>query len=142
DPRALFDALRRAAASADPVVPVDQISTQTNLINGLLRVELLLSVLSNGFGFVALILAGVGLAGLLVYSVTRRTNEIGIRMALGAAPGEVARMVLGDSLRLVGIGILIGLPCAYGVAQLLRGTLFGLKPADPSSAVLALILLS
>jgi predicted permease len=142
DPRALFDAIRRAAASADPNVPIDHLATQTSLIDNLLRTERLLSALSNGFGVVALILAGVGLAGLLVYSVSRRTNEIGIRIALGAAPAQVARMVLGDSLWLVGVGVLVGLPCAYAVARLLRTTLFQMQPADPISAGLALAMLA
>jgi macrolide transport system ATP-binding/permease protein len=141
DPRAVFDSLRSAAASVDPNVPLDRIVTQDGFIDGLLRTERLLSALSNGFGAVALLLAGVGLAGLLVYSVSRRTNEIGIRIALGAAPTEVARMVLRDSLWLVIAGILLGLPCAYGIAQLLRSILFDLKPADPASGAGALVLL-
>jgi predicted permease len=142
DPRALFDAIRRAAASADPNVPIDRLATQNALIDNLLRTERLLSALSNGFGVVALILAGVGLAGLLVYSVSRRTNEIGIRIALGAAPTQVARMVLGDSLWLVGLGIVVGVPCAYGVARLLSTTLFQMQPADPVSAGIALTMLA
>jgi predicted permease len=138
DPRAIFDAVRYTVATIDPSVPIEQIDTQTALIDRLLRAERLLSVLSNAFAIVALILAGVGLAGLLIYSVTRRTNEIGVRMALGAAPGQVAKMVLGDSLWLVMAGIMAGLPCAYAVARLLRGTLFDLQPADPTTAALAL----
>ncbi|MFM9587641.1 FtsX-like permease family protein, partial [Streptomyces caniscabiei] len=80
---------------------------------------------------VALTLAGIGLGGLLAYAVARRTNEIGVRMALGAAAGEVIRMVLRDSLWMVGTGILIGLPCAYAVAGFLKTALFGLEPLDP-----------
>jgi ABC-type antimicrobial peptide transport system permease subunit len=137
DPRALFDAVRHTATTIDASVPVGQ-DTQTALIDRLLIAERLLSILSNAFAIVALILAGVGLAGLLVYSVTRRTNEIGVRMALGAAPRQVAKMVLGDSLWLVAAGIIAGLPSAYAVARLLRGRLFDLQPADPATAALAL----
>ena len=112
------------------------------LIDGLLRTERLMSLLSNAFAAIALALAGVGLAGLLAYNVTRRTNEIGIRIALGAAPTQIARMVLSDSSKLVATGIAIGLSCAYLVARLLQKTLFALEPADPASATLALVLLA
>jgi ABC-type antimicrobial peptide transport system permease subunit len=142
DPRKVSETLLHTLAGVDANVTVDAVSTQTALIDGLLRTERLLSVLSNAFGAIALILAGVGLAGLLVYSVTRRTQEIGVRMALGAAPGQVAKMVLGDSLSLVTAGIVLGLPCAYAVARLLRSTLFDLQPADPITAALALAMLT
>ncbi len=138
DPRAIFGAVRHTVATIDASVPIEQIDTQTALIDRLLRNERLLSILSNAFAIVALVLAGVGLAGLLIYSATRHTNEIGARIALGAAPRQVAKMVLGDSLWLVIAGIIAGLPCAYAVARLLRGTLFDLQPADPVSAGVAL----
>jgi ABC-type antimicrobial peptide transport system permease subunit len=92
---------------------------------------------SGAFGLVALTLAAIGLGGLLAYAVARRTNEIGVRMALGAAAGDVIRAVLRDSLGMVGAGILIGLPCAYAVARLLKNALFGLEPMDPLTAVLS-----
>jgi predicted permease len=138
----LAQMVRRAAASIDPNVPVQEIRTQTALIDNLLRTERLLSFLSSAFGVVGLILASVGLAGLLAYTVARRRNEIGIRMALGAAPGDVVRMVLRDSLGLVGIGMLIGLPGAYGIGRYLEDTLFGLEPADPLTAAAALAVLA
>jgi predicted lysophospholipase L1 biosynthesis ABC-type transport system permease subunit len=141
-PSTLFDAMRHAAAGVDATVPIEQLATQTMLIEGQLRNDRLLSLLANGFGIVALLLSGIGLAGLLIYGVTRRTNEIGVRMALGAAPGQVARVVLSDSLWLVATGILLGLPAAYAVAQLLRGTLFDMNPTDPASALLAVATLS
>jgi predicted permease len=142
EPRGLYDSIRHAVAAVDANVPLEQMQTQTALIDELLHTERLLGILSNAFGIIALLLAGVGLAGLLVYSVTRRTNEIGIRIALGAAPGQVAAMVLGDSLWLVATGILVGLPCAYAVARLLGGMLFDLQPADPATAAISLSLLA
>jgi ABC-type antimicrobial peptide transport system permease subunit len=83
----------------------------------------------------------VGLVGLLGYVVARRTNEIGIRMALGASGGQVQRMVLVESVSLVGAGVLVGVPAAWAVARYLRSQLVGLEPTDPSTAVLALLAL-
>ena len=97
--------------------------------------------MSGAFGLVALTLAAIGLGGLLAYAVARRTNEIGVRMALGAAAGDVIRMVLRDSLWIVGTGILIGLPCAYAMTRVLKTALFGLEPLDPGTAALSLCVL-
>jgi predicted permease len=138
----LAQAVRRTAAAIDANVPVEEFRTQTALIDNLLRTERLLSGLSSAFGVVALTLAAVGLAGLLTYTVARRRNEIGIRMALGAAPGDVVRMVLRDSLLLVAIGVLIGLPGAYAIGRALESMLFGLEPADPLTAAVALAVLA
>jgi predicted permease len=142
DAQQLGQIVRRAAAAIDPNVPISDFQTQTALIDGLLRTERLLSVLSTAFGLVALVLASVGLAGLLLYAVARRRNEIGVRMALGAAPTDVVRMVLRDSLSLVAIGVLAGLPGAYAIGQLLKSTLFGLEPADPLTTASALAVLA
>jgi predicted permease len=141
DTRRLSEVVRRTVASVDPAVPLTEFHTQTALINRLLRTERLLGFLSGAFGLVALSLAAIGLGGLLAYAVGRRTNEIGIRMALGAAASDVIRMVLRDSLSMVGTGILIGLPCAYAVASMLKAALFQLEPFDPPTAVLSLLTL-
>ena len=136
-PGQLAAEVRRAVASLDPAVPVTEFHTQTGLIDRLLRTERLLAFVSGGFGLVALILAAIGLGGLVAYAVARRTNEIGVRMALGAAPADVIRMVLRDSLWMVGLGILIGLPGAYAIGGYLKSTLFELKPVDPLTAALS-----
>ncbi len=94
----------------------------------------MLSFASRAFGGIALILAAVGLGGLLIYAVTRRTNEIGIRMAMGAAPGDVARMVMRDSLWLVAGGVIVGIPAALAVARLLKSSLVGVEATDPWTA--------
>jgi predicted permease len=142
DSARLAEAVRNAIASVDPAVPMSQFHTQTGLIDRLLRTERLLGFASAAFGLVALALAAIGLGGLLAYAVARRTNEIGVRMALGAAARDVVLAVLRDSLGMVGAGILIGLPCAYAVARLLKTALFGLEPIDPWTAALALFSLS
>jgi predicted permease len=133
--------VRQAAAAVDPAVPLYELQTQGGLIDNFLLMERLLSVLSSAFSIVALVLAAVGWGGLLAYSVARRRNEIGLRMALGASPRKVTNMVLGDSLRLMAGGIIVGLPCAYALALLLRSMLYGLEPADPVTAAGALLVL-
>ncbi len=143
DLQQVTNAVRRVADSIDPDVPVFEVVTQTELADRrLLQSDRLLSILSSAFGVVALLLAAIGLAGLLAYAVARRTNEIGVRMALGAAPGDVVRMVLGDSLWMVAVGVLVGLPGAYAVGRLLKSMLFGLEPADPWTAAGALAVLA
>jgi ABC-type antimicrobial peptide transport system permease subunit len=75
---------------------------------------------------------------MMAYAVARRTNEIGIRMAMGASGREVRHMVFGDSLRMVGVGVFVGVPLAWGVGQYLESQLFGLDPIDPTTAAAAL----
>jgi predicted permease len=141
DSNHLAEMVRKAVASVDPAVPVTEFHTQTALIDRLLRTERLLAFLSGAFGLVALTLAAVGVGGLLAYSVARRTNEIGIRMALGAAKADVIRMVLRDSLWMVSAGIVFGLPCAYAVGRILNAALFRLQPLDPATMGLSLFTL-
>jgi predicted permease len=141
DSGSLAEAVRQTVASVDPAVPLTEFHTQTGLIDRLLRTERLLGFLSGAFGVVALTLAAIGLGGLLSYAVACRTNEIGVRMALGAAMSDVMRMVLRDSLWMAGQGILIGLPFAYLVGNALRTLLFNLEPLDPAAAGLALVAL-
>ena len=141
DSARLAEAVRKAVASVDPAVPLTEFHAQSELIDRLLRTERLLGFVSGAFGLVALTLAGIGLGGLLAYAVARRTNEIGVRMALGAAAGDVIRMVLRDSLGTVGAGILIGLPCAYAIGKVLKASLFGLEPFDPWTGALSLLAL-
>jgi predicted permease len=137
----LAQEVRKAVASVDPAVPLTEFHTQTALIDRLLRTERLLAFLSGAFGVVALTLAAIGIGGVLAYSVARRTNEIGIRMALGAARGDVVRMVLRDSISIIGAGIVLGLPCAYATGRILESELFRLMPLDPETAALSFVAL-
>jgi predicted permease len=145
DSSRLAEDVRRAIASIDPAVPVTEFHTQTALIDRLLRTERLLGFVSGAFGLVALALAAIGLGGLLAYAVARRTSEIGVRMALGARAGDVIRMVLRESLWMVGAGVLIGLPAAFAIGRTLRSALFRLEPLDPwtaASSVAALLVVA
>lgn len=123
-------AVRKAAAVVDPNAPLSEFHTQTGLIDRLLRTERLLGFMSSALGLIALTLSAIGLAGLLSYLVARRRAEFAVRMALGAAAADVVRTVLRDSLQLVGLGILIGLPCAYGAGWMLKSALFHVEPLD------------
>jgi ABC-type antimicrobial peptide transport system permease subunit len=115
-----------------PGVPVEVRALSAQVERSMVR-ERLMAVLSGGFGALALVLVSVGLYGLLACSVTQRTNEIGVRMALGAARGRVLRQVVGDAIRLVAAGVAIGVPAAWAASRLVSSMLFGLTPTDPAT---------
>jgi ABC-type antimicrobial peptide transport system permease subunit len=106
-------------------------------ISNSLTTERLIASLSSVFGFLATMLAVIGLYGVMAYTVTRRTREIGIRMALGAERGNVVWMVMREVLVLVAIGVGVGLPAALGLTRLVKTQLFGLTPNDPLTMTLA-----
>jgi predicted permease len=142
NPTALFPAIRAAVREIDPTLPVLNLRTQEEQIARISSEELLFARLSGFFGFVALALACVGLYGLMSYLVLHRTGEIGLRMALGALPGDVLRMILRESFVLVGLGIVAGCLAAYGGSRFIQSLLFGLSPADPLTyGAVALILI-
>ena len=134
----LSHAFRQVSTTIDPAVPVIAIETQTELIDGRLRSERLLSIFSDVFGLLALILSAIGLLGLLAYMVARRRNEIGVRMALGASRQQVAGMVVRDAFVLLTIGLAAGVPGAIVIGRALNHTLFNLSPLDPITGLLAL----
>jgi predicted permease len=137
----IFPAVRSAVREIDPALPVLDLRTQDEQIDRLHGQELLFAKLSGLFGGVALLLASVGLYGLMSHAVLRRTGEIGLRVALGALPGHVLRTVLGECLLLVGLGILAGIAAAFGAGRLIASMLFGVTPADPFTfCVVAVIL--
>jgi predicted permease len=138
DPAALSNRVRREIAAADPQLPVGGVDALTFLMRQSIQRERLLTRLAAGFGGFALLLAAIGLYGVMTYAITRRTNEIGLRVALGARQLDVVRMVLGDALRLVALGVVVGIPLAIGAAQLLRNQLHGIGATDPAALGVAL----
>ena len=134
--------VRRAIAATDAALTGDDIETLASLMRASIGQERLVARLATGFGALALLLAGVGLYGVLTYAVTRRTNEIGLRVALGAQQQDVVRMVLGDALKLMLIGVLVGAPVALAATQLLRSQLHDVHPADPIAIGTALVVLT
>jgi predicted permease len=140
-PGNLIDAIRRKVRSLDPNLPVFDIKTFEDQVNESVSQERLVATLSSFFGFFALLLASLGLYGVMAYSVARRTREIGIRMALGAQAGNVLRLVLTETLFLVLIGIALGLPAALAATRLTEGLLFGLTATDPFTIALATLVM-
>ncbi|HUI55996.1 MAG TPA: ABC transporter permease [Bryobacteraceae bacterium] len=132
---------RQAIEQADRGLPILQIQSATQQISRTLVTNRLTAELSAFFGGLALLLAAVGLYGVMSYAMARRTSEIGVRMALGATHTGVLRMVLRETLWLVGAGVAIGLPCALASGHWIAGSLFGLKPADGPTILLALAIL-
>jgi len=138
---ALVAAIRQEVRNLDPNLPVFNVNTFAEQINESVSRERLVALLSSFFGFFALLLASLGLYGVMAYAVTRRTREIGIRIALGARASNVLWMVLRETLWLALIGIVIGLPIALTTTRLTEGLLFGLTPTDPLTIVMATLVM-
>jgi predicted permease len=141
DPLAIASAVSEAVRQIDPDLPLFALRTQSMQIEQSLRSEQFLARMATLLGAVALLLCGIGLFGLLAYDVTRRTPEIGLRLALGAERRTVRWMVLRQSLLLTSVGLVIGIPAAIAGARVLRSLLFGLTPNDPSSFVVAAVIM-
>lgn len=131
DPHSALRSILQAVKSVDSRLPVSDVKTLNEQVNQSLIQERLVASLSSLFGVLALLLAAVGLYGLMTYAVNRRAGEIGIRMALGARRAQIAGMVLGETLRLVAIGLLIGIPAGIAGSRLIASELYGVKPDDP-----------
>ena len=131
DPEALQGIMRTAVAEVDRQQPIAFFSTMENLLKATTGFQLLVAGLTGIFAGVALLLTAVGIYSVLAYSVGQRTNEIGVRMALGASQNAVVALILGQGLRLVGIGLGAGLAFAAGASWLIRSLLFGVNPFNP-----------
>lgn len=137
--------LQDAIAAVDRNLPVREVVPLDDLLRRWLRDEELVARLAGVFGLLALVLAGVGLYGVTAFAVSRRTNEMGVRLALGAAPGGVLRLVLRDTLQLVAMGLGLGLILLVPASTLVRHLVYGLSPHDPAvvgSAVAVLVSVS
>jgi ABC-type antimicrobial peptide transport system permease subunit len=137
----MIAAVREAVRELDPDLPLFDVKTQSAQIEQLLSQESLFARLSSFFGLVALVLACIGLYGVMSYAVTRRTNEIGVRMALGAARRDVVGIVMKESMTPVVIGLVTGLLAALGVTRFISSLLFGLEANDPATISLAMLIM-
>ena len=135
DPASLTSAARSAIQSLDPQLPVANVRTMDDVMQAAESRPRFLTLLLGMFSALALSLAAVGIYGLMAYSVTQRTNEIGIRMALGAQPGNVLRMVLGQGMTLALVGMIAGLGGAFLFTRAMKAMLFGVTTTDPLTFV-------
>jgi putative ABC transport system permease protein len=142
DPAATLPAVRGEVQKLERNLPLTQARTMNELLAMSLFGARAGAILLACFGLLALLLATVGLYGVMSYSVSRRTREIGIRMALGAQGGTVLRLVLREGMTLVGFGVALGLVAALALTRLLASFLYGVSPTDPVSFIVIALLLS
>ncbi len=134
-------AVRRVVNALDPGVALTEPRTLTERVDDSIFIERLVATLSGFFGALALLLAAIGIYGVMAYSVARRTAEIGLRIALGAAPGRIEWIVLRDGLLLIALGAAIGLPLALAAAKICSSLLYGIKADDPLTLLLTVAVL-
>ncbi|MCM2257505.1 MAG: FtsX-like permease family protein, partial [Vicinamibacteria bacterium] len=139
----LLPALRAAVLAVEPAIVFTEATTATEVAATTVAPTRIGAALMAAFGALALLLAAIGLYGVIAYSVSMRTREVGVRMALGARPAEVVRLVLGQGARLAAAGIALGAICAALVGRVLESLLYGVSALDPLAfAAAALVLLA
>jgi predicted permease len=142
DPASIQTAALAAVQSIDRRLPVYGVKTLNDQFADSMVEERLVASLSSAFGLLALLLTGVGLYGLAAYGVNRRVSEIGVRMALGAQRSRITRMILRETLFLVGCGMVLGMPAAALASRLVASQLFGVRPGDPLTFTLICVLMA
>jgi putative ABC transport system permease protein len=131
DPASLIRDVRTAVRRVDPQLPIADVRTMAEIVDDALRQQHVTAVLIGGFSLGALLLAAMGLFGVVSAAVTRRRHEIAVRLALGAQHGRVLRLVMGEGARLILLGVLIGVPATYFAGRAIAGILVGVRPSDP-----------
>jgi putative ABC transport system permease protein len=135
EPESVAPALRQAVAAVDPSVPVSEVKTMEHIVGESVTQPRFNVFLLGMFSAIALLLSVAGIYGVTAYTVTQRTHELGIRLALGAQIGDVLRMILAQGMAVIGIGIVIGLVAAFGLMRLMKTLLFGVTATDPLTFV-------
>ncbi|MGH9641742.1 MAG: FtsX-like permease family protein, partial [Terriglobales bacterium] len=141
DPKTLSTLIRAALAEVSPGLPVTRVTLLQEEVSESLRLNRSAAELSSAFGGLALLLACIGVYGTMAYRVSRRTHEIGIRLALGARPSDVVWLIAKECLLLVAVGLVTGVPLALALTSLIGSQLFGVRPADPLTFAAVAVLL-
>jgi predicted permease len=141
-PERAIPSIRRIVRQADPRLPILWFRTMDDQVNRSLTTERLLAALSGSFGALALLLSLIGLYGVMSFVVTRRTREIGIRLALGATGASAIRLVLRDAVAMIAVGMAIALPCVAALGKLVQSQLFGVTATDPATVAAAALVLA
>jgi ABC-type antimicrobial peptide transport system permease subunit len=134
-PAALATLIRQTLHDVAPSVPIVSMTTLADQFDGSIATERLLADIAAFFGLMALLLVAIGMYGTLANSLAQRQREFGVRRALGASDGELARMILLRALRPVTLGLIVGLPSAFVASRLAESVLFGVTPRDPATYV-------
>ena len=142
DPAKITNEVREALAEIDPNLPLLETETIADHVDHLIDEQKFVSQLSGFFSLLALSLACIGLYGVMMYNVVRRTNEIGVRIALGATRGRVQWLVMRETLLLLGIGVTIGIPATLAASRIVRAGLFGVSPADPLTLLTSILVIA
>jgi predicted permease len=141
NPPGMEERVRKALASVDPNLVLYGVDAYNKILGADFQQENMIATLTTLFGVLGLVLAAVGLYGVMAYTVEQRTSEIGVRMALGADRGRVVKMILRGAFSQVGIGLALGIPAAIGIGKLMTDQLFDVKPWDPIMLTMATLLL-
>jgi ABC-type antimicrobial peptide transport system permease subunit len=139
-PEAVEQEIRQAVHGMDPTLVVDGLRTMESEVNESAGQERALAILAMGFAALALLLAAVGLYGVLAYSTEQRTREIGVRLALGSPRRDVVMLVVREMVMIAGIAAAVAIPAIIALAQLFRSQLYGVKAADPASLMAAVLI--
>jgi predicted permease len=142
DPRSLLVPATQVVREVDPSVPLGKVGTLAELREESVTSQRINALLVSGFGLVALLIAAVGLAGVLGFSVSQRTNEIGVRMSLGAHPMQVRGMIVREGAMLLGVGLVLGALGAVLASRVVEGLLFGVAPNDPTTLLAVALLMA
>ena len=142
EPGSVLSQVHASVESLDRELPLIDVRTMSDQVAASLSSERILANLTAGFGLLALVLASVGIYGVMAYTVSRRNAEIGLRMALGEQPASVVWMVMREALGMLGMGLLAGIGCSLALGRLIAAQLFGLQATDAWTYVTAAALLS